>query len=218
MGALSNVKLCEKNPLETFETNVNGTINIVQAANIINAKVIFISSLASINPISEYGKSKYMSEEIIKTVTEGYEILQLSMTFGLSPNTKNHRPFNKIIKTKISGIPNTYDNTWKFQPTHLKHVFLVINRIIIEDTFLGRTIPVITKECTTMYKLITDILGNNNILKGNSYSNRKEHVFGLNKLLDSNLPMCCYKLMIRDLKEDIRVYQLMIANKSDDRK
>jgi len=188
--------------LKAFETNVQGTLNIVEGANIINAKVIFISSLASITPSNIYGKTKYDAENLIKTVTAGYEILQLSMTFGLSPNTTNHRPFNKIISTMKTGYPKAYDNHWKFQPTYIKQVILTIEKLL-EKSFLGRCLPLVVKESCTMYQIATDIFPNNNIESANLYSPRNEQIITYDTSFESYFPMYSYSLMIDDIKKEL---------------
>lgn len=207
-GAISNVKICEENSVEAFETNVQGTYNIVEAANKINAKVIFISSLASKNLSNVYGKNKFDAENLIKTVNSGYEILQLSMTFGFSPNTTSHRPFNKILNTLQTGFPKVYDNHWKFQPTYIKHLFFIIEQLL-EEKFLGRCLPIITKESCTMYQIASDILPNNIIIeKGNLYSSRKEEIIILNESLKSDFPTWSYNSIISDIKKNLEIYQL----------
>ena len=44
LGALSEVKKCQPNPKLTFETNVMGTINILEAARIYGTKAVAVSS------------------------------------------------------------------------------------------------------------------------------------------------------------------------------
>jgi len=206
-GAVSNVKRCEENPTEAFQINVEGTSNIIEGANKINAKVIFISSLASKIPLNVYGKNKYDAENLLKGVNSGYEILQLSMTFGLSPNTTNHRPFNKIINTLQTGNPKIYDNYWKFQPTYIKHLLVIIEQLLLQEKFLGRSIPITTKESCTMYQIASDILPDNSIIKGdNLYSNRKEEKIIYDESFESNFPIYSYSKMVNNLKEELNLY------------
>ena len=206
-GAVSNVKKCEKNPTETFQTNVTGTSNIIEGANKINAKIIFISSLASKASSNLYGKSKYNAENLLKCVNLGYEILQLSMTFGLSPNTINDRPFNKIINTLKTGNPKIYDNYWKFQPTYLKHLLEILKQLLLQEKFLGRSIPITTKESCTMYQLALDLLPNtSNIKSGNLYPTRKEEKIIYDKSYELSFPIYSYSEMINNLREELTFY------------
>jgi len=206
-GAVSNVRKCEENPTEAFQTNVKGTFNIIEGANRINAKIIFISSLASKASSNLYGKSKYDAENLIKNVNSGYEILQLSMTFGLSPNTTNDRPFNKIINTLKTGNPKIYDNYWKFQPTYTKHLLEILEQLLLQDKFLGRSIPITTKESCTMYQLASDLLPTtSNIKASNLYANRTEEKIIYDKSFKLNFPIFSYSTMIDNLKEELNLY------------
>ena len=89
---------CEANPAIAKKINANGTKNIVNAANKVNAKVIYISSFAAINPDTIYGKTKLAGEKAVKKTTAGFIILRPSLIIGFSPNTANDRPFNRLLK------------------------------------------------------------------------------------------------------------------------
>ncbi len=121
---------CEKNPKLAIAINQEGTKNIVDSANLLGSRVIFISSFAVINTDSVYGRTKIESEQYVKTVRGGYIILRPSLIMGLSPNTKNDRPFNRLLKNISDGLPVNYDTSWKFQPTWLNHIVEVIEKII----------------------------------------------------------------------------------------
>ncbi len=65
-AALKHVPLCEHNPFETINTNITGTIHVVEAA-IANKveRLIGISTDKAVNPISIMGASKFISERLI---------------------------------------------------------------------------------------------------------------------------------------------------------
>jgi UDP-N-acetylglucosamine 4,6-dehydratase/5-epimerase len=85
-AAMKYLDICEKNPEETFKTNVAGTNNIIEAA-ILNKvrKVIFISTDKAVDPISVYGKSKAEAEhQILKAAQSSdceFVILRLGNIF-----------------------------------------------------------------------------------------------------------------------------------------
>jgi len=64
-AALKHVPLCEYNPIEAVETNVNGSINVIDTA-IDNGveKVIAISSDKAVHPINIYGATKLVMEKL----------------------------------------------------------------------------------------------------------------------------------------------------------
>ncbi|MFW0778078.1 MAG: polysaccharide biosynthesis protein [Rickettsiales bacterium] len=69
-AALKHVPSCERSPLETIETNIQGTSNVVQAA--IHAgvkKVLFTSTDKAVNPTNVMGTSKLMAERVITSAS-----------------------------------------------------------------------------------------------------------------------------------------------------
>lgn len=64
-AAIKQVTVCESNPIEAIKTNINGAINVINAA--INAnvkKVITLSTDKSVNPINLYGGTKMVSDKL----------------------------------------------------------------------------------------------------------------------------------------------------------
>lgn len=201
-AAIPSVAICEKEPKRAFTTNVEGTQNIVEAANEIGAKVIFISSLAALDTSTVYGRSKQLAEEHIRKVRAGYEILRLSMTFGLSPNTSNNRPFNKIISTIRIQSPIIYDNFWRFQPTYTEHVILVVKQIL-QQGFKGRCLAIITEGTCTMYQIASDVLKPIIIQEAKLYNNRTENFIDPTTLLYQGFPTFSYCSMVDDLRKQL---------------
>ncbi|WP_394167962.1 sugar nucleotide-binding protein [Photobacterium piscicola] len=204
-AAMPSVGRCEKEPKQAFNTNVEGTQNIVEAANETGAKVIFISSLAALDTSTVYGKSKQLAEQHIRKVRAGYEILQLSMTFGLSPNTSNNRPFNKIISTIQIQSPIIYDNFWRFQPTYTEHVILVIKQIL-QQGFKGRCLAITTDGTCTMYQIASDVLKPIIIQEAKVYNNRTENFIDPITLLYQGFPTFSYSSMVADLRKQLESF------------
>ncbi|MDO8625050.1 MAG: sugar nucleotide-binding protein, partial [Candidatus Diapherotrites archaeon] len=132
---------CEENPAEAQMLNEAGTENIVAAANAVNAKIIYISSFAAINPEGVYAKTKRAGEEWAKKTNAGFVILRPSLIIGWSPNTTNDRPFNRMLKNITEQTPAVYDTSWRFQPTWLGHMSEAI-RGIIQKGITSETIPI----------------------------------------------------------------------------
>jgi len=149
---------------ESFaELNKKSTEYIINAANKIGAKVIFISSLAAEHPSDIYGKLKKESEELVKTVTAGYLILRCSLIVGFSPNIQNDRPFNRILKCiKDKTKPAEFDISWKLQPCYIGHISQIIDQTI-QNNLWNKTVPVFINEVVTQYQIAKDILTHFNI-------------------------------------------------------
>lgn len=66
LAALKHVPVCEYQPQEAIKTNINGTINLVNAA-ILNKveKVIDVSTDKAVDPINLYGMTKAVGEKLI---------------------------------------------------------------------------------------------------------------------------------------------------------
>lgn len=64
-AALKQVPLCEYNPIEAVKTNVDGAINVIDAAIDNNVdKVIAISTDKAVHPVNIYGATKMTAEKL----------------------------------------------------------------------------------------------------------------------------------------------------------
>ena len=65
-AALKHVPICEYNPIEAIKTNIDGTINVIDAAIENNVeKVIGISTDKAVHPINLYGATKMVAEKLL---------------------------------------------------------------------------------------------------------------------------------------------------------
>ncbi|SCC71973.1 sugar nucleotide-binding protein [Acinetobacter albensis] len=210
-AALSNILTCEKNPKEAYRTNTLGCYNLAKSANKLGIKIIYLSSLASKNSKLIYGKSKLYGEKHIRDVTAGYQIIYLSMVFGLTPNIKSHRPFNKILNALINKTSISQDNIWEFQPTYTKHLIAVLI-LLIDHGFKDNDITLTTHEHCTMYKISCDLIGKSLTFSEKKYFNRDLINNNTNDLEIMDLPTLHYTKMLHELKNEIQSY-LVLNNK-----
>lgn len=195
---------CEKNPHEAIATNAYGTENVVEAANMNNAKIIYISSLGAVEPVTLYGKTKLMGEGHVKNTRMGYNILRLSVSFGYSPNTHNDRPFNRIIRTLREGKPISYDNSWKFPPTYLGTVSATI-LVLLEKRIENRTIAVAVPELKSKFEIASDILKPfGKAIEPKDGGKMERRVEKLPESSDLEFPKCSYKEMIQAITQEIK--------------
>lgn len=140
------------------ELNEKATHYLVDGANTLGAKVVFVSSLAAENSDNLYGKLKGESEELVKTVKAGYVILRPSLIVGFSPNTQNDRPFNRILKCLDNQTQEAeFDISWQLQPAYVGHLTQIIDKTIKESLW-NKTFPVFINEIVTQYQIASDIL------------------------------------------------------------
>lgn len=108
------------------ELNYKGVDNVVKVANEIGAKIIFISSAAALSSDNQYAKSKAYGEKKCKEVTAGSFIVRPHTVFGYSPNMTSDRSFNRLLRNIFLKTPAVYDTSWKFEPTYIGHIPMVI--------------------------------------------------------------------------------------------
>jgi dTDP-4-dehydrorhamnose reductase len=203
-AAIPSREYCEEKPQEAIATNASGTENIVEAANMNNAKIIYISSLGAIEPITQYGKTKLIGEAYVKNARMGYNILRLSVTFGYSPNMHNDRPFNRIIRTLREGKPISYDNAWRFPPTYLWHVSATI-QVLLKKKIENRTIAVAIPELKSMYEIASDILRPfGKSVEPNEGGKMGRKVEKLPESSGLEFPTCSYEEMIQAITQEIK--------------
>lgn len=64
-AAMKQVPACEYNPIEAIKTNINGAMNIIDAALDKNVKrVVALSTDKAVNPINLYGGTKLVSDKL----------------------------------------------------------------------------------------------------------------------------------------------------------
>ncbi|MDD5344049.1 MAG: SDR family oxidoreductase [Smithella sp.] len=109
-AAIPNVDYCELNPSESYYTNVEGVCNVVTAANIIGAKLVYFSSdyifdgksgpyseEDPANPVNEYGKQKLIAEHYIALHSNNYLIIRTTVVYGWERQGKNF--ICRLLKT-----------------------------------------------------------------------------------------------------------------------
>jgi dTDP-4-dehydrorhamnose reductase len=147
---------CEEHPREAELINVEGTRNVVSAANKQGCKVILISSVMAISPKTFYGETKKEEEGIVMATKAGFLILRPALIMGFSPNTTNDRPFNRLLNN-IAGTPAIYDTSWKSQITWAGHISELVT-IAVKKGLYGEVIPVMCPETKSRFDVANDVL------------------------------------------------------------
>jgi dTDP-4-dehydrorhamnose reductase len=155
-SALSSQATVAADPERASAVNVNGSKQLAEWARKIGATLIYLSTEAIFHG-SDYGNSKLLSEEIIKNSGASFLILRLGMCFGLSPNRTNDRPFNRLLKAKLTGDPVSYDSALKFFPTEIGNLSRVIVQLV-EKGHVNDTIDVVCMPETDRFEIATRVL------------------------------------------------------------
>lgn len=101
-GALTHVDYCEANQEESYEKTVQSTLNLLQLAQSLNAKFVFLSTDyvfdgmngpyaedAKPNPLSVYGQHKLAAEEAVIASGVAHLILRVTNVYGDELRHKN---------------------------------------------------------------------------------------------------------------------------------
>jgi FlaA1/EpsC-like NDP-sugar epimerase len=126
-AAYKHVPLGEDNPVETIRNNVFGTKNLIDAASAAGVeRVVFISTDKVVDPLSVYGASKRIAEEIVLSATEnGHTYMAVRFGNVLSARGSIVPLFQKQIR-KGGPVTLTHPDTTRFYMTIPEAASLVL--------------------------------------------------------------------------------------------
>ena len=154
-AGLTNVELCEKYKLKTFNVNVKFTKKIAIFCKRNNIKIIFISSdhlydgkksyrkeLCKTLPLNEYAKSKIEAENFIIRNMKNYLIIR-SNFFGIT-SKNNKKNFAQNIISKLQNSEKIYlFHDVNYTPISIKKLAMYISKLI-------------TLKASGIYNIVTD--------------------------------------------------------------
>jgi len=127
-AAITNIEVCEQQPLECFKVNTFGVYLLNEICQENNKKLIHLSSNYAVSPMNNYGWSKYLSE---KVVSKNFLVIRTSfysndfyiiknLSEGKKTNVYENLTFNPIstvtlakeIKANLSrkGVLNLFSS------------------------------------------------------------------------------------------------------------
>lgn len=145
LGAITDLEECELNPSKTYESNLKSVEYAVQISNRLKIPIIFISTAGIFdgqkdtysdddlpNPLSHYGKSKFMAEQYIEKHSENYLICRAGWMMG-GGYKKDKKFVKKIILQLMQGkkelnIVNDKNGTPTYTFDFAKQVLLLIKK------------------------------------------------------------------------------------------
>lgn len=194
-----------KNPKLAKKINLDATEYIVDAANKNKSKVIFVSTIASSLDNDYYTSYKLASENVTKKSNSGWLVLRPAYILGLSPNTKNDRPFNRIYKNIVEKTPAIFDTSWKTQSTYIGWISEIIISCI-KNNIWNEIITISVLEEKSRYEMARDILKHFNIeVKPIDKKDTTETVFdNQNSLKKLGLPIYTYEQIIDKIVKELK--------------
>jgi UDP-glucose 4-epimerase len=96
LGALVQVGESMEKPREYYNTNLNGTMNVIRSFK--HKHFIYASTAGAFDPVSPYAKSKLCSEDVIRQESPGYTIFRFFNVAGNNGEFKQHGPSTHLIR------------------------------------------------------------------------------------------------------------------------
>lgn len=134
-AALKQVPACEYNPNEAIKTNINGAMNIIDAAldNGVK-KVVALSTDKAVNPVNLYGGTKLVSDKLFIAANAYAGLNDINFSIVRYGNVAGSRGsiipfFNKIIKNGGKELPITDYRMTRFWISLEEGVKLVIKAL-----------------------------------------------------------------------------------------
>ena len=134
-AALKQVPACEYNPNEAIKTNINGAMNIIDAALDNNVKkVVALSTDKAVNPVNLYGGTKLVSDKLFIAANAYAGLQDINFSIVRYGNVAGSRGsiipfFNNIIKNGGKELPITDYRMTRFWISLEEGVKLVIKAL-----------------------------------------------------------------------------------------
>lgn len=133
-AALKRIEVGQYNPNEVIKTNVDGTVNVVEAAKDVGVKkVVYLSSDKAFQPVSPYGLTKALGEQIVLAAnnTRGWGGPRYSVTrYGnVAGSTGSVIPIWREVLTVTDTVRVTDPEVTRFWMWADEAVDLVLNTL-----------------------------------------------------------------------------------------
>lgn len=134
-AALKQVPACEYNPNEAIKTNINGAMNVIDAALDSGVrKVVALSTDKAVNPVNLYGGTKLVSDKLFVAANAYAGTKDINFSIVRYGNVAGSRGsvipvFNKVIKEGKTELPVTDVRMTRFWISLTQGVELVIKAL-----------------------------------------------------------------------------------------
>ncbi|MGD0056915.1 MAG: dTDP-4-dehydrorhamnose reductase [Methanomassiliicoccales archaeon] len=139
-SALTNVDYCERNPSKAWAVNAEGTLNIVQACDLLGAKLLYVSTdyvfngekgspymeFESPDPLSIYARTKLEGERLAMDASTRNIVCRVSVLYGWNRLSHKQNFITWVIDSLRRGkeVPLFSDQT--VSPTYAPHCAKVL--------------------------------------------------------------------------------------------
>ncbi len=190
LAAYTNVDGAEKEPEKADLINHTGTENLARAAKKAGSTLIYISSdyvfdgkktspylpNDPANPLSQYGKSKFLGEEAVKQYTEKYYTVRTSWLYGIYG--KNF--IETMLSLAAKGVELKVVNDQTGSPTHTVDLALGILNLLNKPY---GTYHISGEGETTWYDFAKEIFETEGIKANLAPTSTKDYIKAQNKTI-----------------------------------
>lgn len=134
-AALKQVPACEYNPNEAIKTNINGAMNIIEAALDTGVKkVVALSTDKAVNPVNLYGGTKFVSDKLFIAANSYAGLKDINFSIVRYGNVAGSRGsiipyFRSLINDGCDELPITDFRMTRFWISLTQGVELVIKAL-----------------------------------------------------------------------------------------
>ena len=131
-AALKQVPRCEYNPTEAIKTNVDGSMNVINACLAANVKrCVFVSTDKAVNPIKLYGATKLCAEKMFMAANQ-YENTSFGVVRYGNVIASRGSLVEMVEKCRLKNccIPITHMNMTRFWMTKEQAVILIEEALV----------------------------------------------------------------------------------------
>lgn len=197
-GAMARHRLCNAKPALANTINVDATSAIAVWASTHDVPMIFLSTVG-VNEDNVYANTKFMAERCVQASGARACIMRLAYTFGWSPSTSRPGPQLRLEAEATKPGSQTFDDSWKFQPTSLTHVCRVLEAILTRQDTLPPNIDIVTSCPTTMHGLASACL-THETRASDELGGRMQQYIDTTELIAEGLPVVTMKVLVDEIR------------------
>jgi dTDP-4-dehydrorhamnose reductase len=147
---------CKEHPVEAKKLNEEGARNVVSAANEVDARVVYSSTLGALNPVNFYHETKKNAESEVRKARAGFVNLRLGAVIGLSPSLESARFMSQFVNGLREKKLPEFDSARRFPFTWTGTISKVCERIL-ENDFSGE-LALASQELSCFSQVAQDLL------------------------------------------------------------
>ncbi len=140
-AAATNVDWCEMHEQESYEVNVSGPRNVVEAARDLPGKIVYFSTDYIFdgtkgpytendlpNPLNVYGRHKLAAEELITQLAGSYLIVRTTWVYGVEEPPRNF--VARTVHQLRSGVPLRTPVDQQGNPTYAPNLAELVHEAV----------------------------------------------------------------------------------------